>query len=672
MAVEVAVFTPKPPVSLFESARQQVGTTYQTLIQPTLYAEVDNLGQVQRLRNTTAVLTAMRLHNSSASARTVDFRVRSSRRVSYQAEVTAGAGENWIRIGRAERPRGTPVFGWDWAQSPPVRIAPDISLISPTTGYSVAWTSDSRYVAVITTRLEVLDAANAYAVVYTSPTLSGGARPRAAAWSPDDSYLAVTYWFVVDPAVTPYLRVFDFTDISDPEEVTLPDLSAVLTDTPSHVTWVGRFLALARASAAQAVLVLDWDTGSPVYDSGMSSTLSGNTTGRQMRGLAFSPDGNRIAVAYSSGDRLRVYDISGTTATRLNDPIFVANTQRAPGLTKAVAWSADSRYLACLSAALDSTPFTVYDFNAGVSLRPLPAPTSLLPRLSAVAWSPDGRYLCIGHDQAARYTYYPTALPYLLLYDYQSGSPVRITASPQLQGFGLVFDVLWSPDGDTLLVAGVSSDPIYPPTGVDNVRLTDFSGATNYIINGSFENQTGSTPQPFGFTAVGSIPGWFSDGFPDATLFFPNRRFVDAFATDGSVYLDVVAQGLVQQPNDARLRQNISGLTENETYLLSVDITASQESSAGVQVLWNGDPVNIDGETTLPIVEDFALLPVTLQPGQSTNVELAKHMLAYGDGLQLRAIAGGVDVSASYILSTQEFVETVNEPPPPPEEEPTE
>jgi WD40 repeat protein len=394
MAVEVAVFTPKPPVNLFESARRQVGTTFETLIQPTLYAEVDNLGQVQRLRNTTAVLTAMRLHNSSASARTVDFQVRSSRRVTYQAEVTAVAGENWIRLDRTTRIRGVSVFGWDWTQSPPVRLSETISPLSPI-ATSCSWRQDSRYLAVCFNAqgMRVYDAQNSYAIVYEEDNTSTSYGAASAIWSSDGRYLAVRYINVVDPSTTPYLRVFDFDDIGGPVEVTLPDLSAVLTESPAHMSWVGRFLAVGRATAAQPVLVLDWNSGSPVYDATLSAALSDDTANLPIRGVAFSPDGARFAVSYFARDRLRVYNISGTTATRINDPIFAANTQRFSGLP--LAWSADSRYLTCLSGPDTSVPFTVYDFDSGVSLRPAPPSLPLLPGLAGAAWSPDGRYLCI-------------------------------------------------------------------------------------------------------------------------------------------------------------------------------------------------------------------------------------------------------------------------------------
>lgn len=147
-----------------------------------------------------------------------------------------------------------------------------------------------------------------------------------------------------------------------------------------------------------------------------------------------------------------------------------------------------------------------------------------------------------------------------------------------------------------------------------------------------------------------------------ARVFLANRRFVNAFATDGSVYLDVVADGLGVVADDSRLRQNLEGLEEGETYRLSVDVTASLDSDIGLRLLWNGTPVSIEGQTTLPVIEDFTLLPVTVPPGTTLRVPLARHMLAYGDVLQAQASGAGVDCVVSYILSTQESVETLPEP----------
>jgi WD40 repeat protein len=686
MAVEVAVFTPKPPVSLFESARRQVGTTFETLIQPTLYAEVDNLGQVQRLRNTTAVLTAMRLHNSSASARTVDFQVRSSRRVTYQAEVTAVAGENWLRLDRTTSVRGPAIFGYDWTATPaPVRLS-DEPVFDGSGIFDAAWTNDSRFLAIASQgrRFAVYDAQDDFSTAYLAPETPEGTITSRCAWSADGRYLVVTYQFA-DNVTHPFIKVFDFDDIGSPVEITIPDVATRVTKTPRAIAWGGpagasapdgRYLVITDAGP-ERVSVWDWDSGSPVYSSGLSSGIS---AAAGVLGTADSIAFNRgttsarLAVRHSSGDRLSVFDFpSATSVSKIADPVFAENVASGAG-SSGLVWTYDNRYLAVLLRG-QAAPFVMFDFQSGVSVRaPAPPMPTALPPLACIDVSPDGRYVVIGHGESERYTYYPTALPYLLLYDYQTGTPTRVTSSPRLEGFGPVRAAKFSPDNAFLIVAGVGFDRFYPPTGVDNVQLLDSVGV-DLVVNGSFENIAGMNRETFGFTALNEIVGWFSDGAaaaPDGErLFFPARRFVDAFATRGSLYLDPVSQTVTPGPaiNSPRLRQNFSGLQEGATYRLSVDVTASLESAIGLRVLWNGDPVSIDNQTTLPIVDDFALLPVVVSPGQSVNVDLDRHMLAYGDSLQLRASGAGVDVVASFVSSTQEPVDTVTEPPPPPEEE---
>ena len=665
MSVSVATFTPRAPVALFESARISVGTTFESLLQPLLYAEVDARNEVFALRNSTAVITALRLTNTSGSARRVDFRVLSSRRITYEAEVTAGPGENWLRLDRVTRPRGVQVYGYDWSAAPPVRLTtlPDAVGQSADT---VAWTSDSRYLATTQqtgSQFQIFDADNDFATVFASVPVVDPVRVGRAAWSADGRYLAVTYRNT-QATDHPPVKVFDFVVRNAPVEVALPQINARVTAIPQGVTWGGpsnRYMVISNAGVTRYA-VYDWNTGSPVFASGLTDSLQASTSGFLGRQAAFSPDGALLAVSHSGNARLTVFTFpTATTISPVNNAIFGANTRRLPP-RNGLAWTDNSRYLACLSGPNALVPFTVYDFLSGVSVLPAPAQLPPLPALECAAWSRDGRYLVVGHGEAARYTYYPLPLPYLLLYDYDSGSPVRVTANPRLQGDAGALDVAFSPDGDTLMVAGVSFDRFYPPTGVDNVRLLDDEGA-NYVINGSFEDTDGLERTDFGFRAINEIPGWRSDNADigdGETIFLPNRRFVNAFATTGSVYLDVVGLSLyLPRRNDVRLRQTFDTLTEGETYKLQLDVTASQESDIGVRAVWNGTAVNFEGAPVLPDVDSIDLAAVDVPAGASIAAPLAKHMLNYGDALQIKASGAGVTAVVSCILSTQEEFQTL-------------
>jgi WD40 repeat protein len=665
MTTPVATFTPRAPVALFETAKLSLDTVFGTLIEPILYAEVDRRNRVTSLRNTTAVIVRARVTNASDAVRTVDFRSSTLKVDTYTADVVAQPGQNWLRLDRTTQSREGSIAGYDWTATPPVRLTAPIANIG-NIGRCVSWTPDSRYAAVSfnATRFRIYDAENNYATIYTSDPTTFPVQPSQVQWSPDGRYLAVSYVNMSDANPHPFLRVFDFNVKPAPVEVALPPLAGILTQPVLRLAWGGpggRYLIMGRASAAKAIAVLDWNTGSPVYAEQLSIDLSNGVNGN-VQAIAIGPDDIaasprcRIAISHLRGTRLRVWNFnSATTVNRINNAIFAENTTRSPG-PKGLAWTSDGRYLACLSGQTESVPFTVFDFDSGVSVRTPPGPLPFMPQLQACAWTPDGRYLFIGHGEATRYTYYPQALRYHLLYDYDSGSPVRILASPRLQGVGPVSDAKWSPNGEALLLAQSGFDRMYPPTGVDNIRLLDDEGE-NVVVNGSFEDMTGATRESFGFTAINEIPGWFVDSPDGARVFFPSERFVDARPTDGVVYLDMVAQSLDPfGDNSPQLRQNFNDLVPGATYRLALDVTASRGSLIGVRVLWNGTPVAIDGSSNLPVTKNRPILRATLQPGESANVDLARHMLVYGDQLQAQASGGGVTAVVSYILSTQEQV----------------
>ena len=668
MAVEVAVFTPRAPVNLFESAQESLGTTFSPILRPTLYAEVDGQNTVQRLLSTVAVATRLTVSNTSVSARTVDFRVLSSRKITYSADLVALSGTNSLRLDRDTTSRGPALFGYDWTQVPPVRLT-DEPVPENDIYRDVSWHPNSRYVAVVrTSQFEICDRDAAFARIYLSPVLADPAGIDRCVWSPDGRYLAVSYVFA-DLAGVPFLRVFDFNTITAPVEVTLPDLSISVTTALRDIVWggpagtsatSGRYLIVAvPGTGAGSIVVWDWDSGAPVLAPTLAASIRAAVTG-QVRGLRFSrgTTSARLAITHSTGDLLTVLDWpTATTVSKLENSLFAANTTTLVG-SRRMAWSFDNRYLACLSGSDAAVLFTIYDLQSGVAVLPSHAPLPPLPPLSAVDWSADGETLVIGHTEAERATYYPLALPYLLQFDLQTGTPVRITTEPNLQGFGAVRAVAFSPDGEVLMASGRSFDLFYPPTGVDNVQLLDGSG-NDVVVNGSFENVTGLDPEPFGYSSLATLPGWFADDggvpAPNRRIFLLNQRFVDAFATDGRVYLDLNSEDdSAPQGNDVRLRQDFAGLVSGDTYRLNIDVTSSLESNTKLRVQWNGVDVSIDGTTVLPIIETRTILSVAVPAGETVSVPLERFMLAYGDSFEAKANGAGVDCVLSYVLSTQE------------------
>lgn len=653
-------FTPRPPVNLFLSEKQAVGTTPQEILRPPLYAKVDAREQVESLRDTTAVLLALQLVNTSGAARTVTFSVRSVRQFSYTAQVTAVAGQNWIRLDRRLPQAGAALTGYDWSETPPVRRSENIA---DTESFSAvvdtAWSPDSRYLAAAYGRpfFRLYDSTDDFSQVFSVSAVSAPTNTTSVAWDSTGRYLAVGYRLTALTSA-PGVRVYDLDTIASPVEVTVP--GSMLGDVP-RITWggpSGRYMIAVSNDAVAKLTVYDWNSGAPVLNGALSGALDVPGTVRDAR---WSPDGRYLAVAHTGGDRLTVFDWDTGAPVKMNTSVFASNTQSAPR-QDSLAWSANSERLTCLSAADPQTPFTVYNFGASVTVLPAPAPLPPLPFLRGVAWSADGRYLCVGHTDAERFTFYPIELPFALLYDYNSGSPVRVLQNPRVTAPGRVITVSWAPDNSWLVIGGDPLSRFYPPTGVDNVKVLDGAGE-NQLQNGSFEDITGLTRESFGFSSVGGVPGWFIEGNPTATMFLPNRRFVEAFATDGAVYLDLTTQGGPPGAGSSvQLRQNIDGLTPGATYTISVDVTGSPESTIGLDVRWNGSLVSFGPAQTLPIVETRALASVVLQPGEVVTDPFPKAAFATGDTLLVEASGGGVDAVVSYVLNTLAPVETFTGP----------
>lgn len=646
MTDNVAVFTNRPPVNLFEQARIAVGTTFQPLITPPLYAAVDAQDIVQTVRNSAAVITSARLTNTGAQPVQVDFNIRSSLRTTYETTVTAQAGENWVRIDRANGPTpGLSLFGYDWESVPPVQLA-DVFEPPAAVGYGCRFTSDSRYLAftVNSNRVRVYDFDNAFDVVFsfdfTSPAITTDV-----AWSTDDRYLAVGLR-VADVAGENFLAVFDLDDIQDPQQVTLPSFPTARVDSIAWGGPSGRYMVVANRGS-QRILVYDWNTGSPVVASFPALSVDGIPVS-----VAWSPDGRYLAVKHTAGDNLTVFDWNTGTPVKVQSALLAANTNSAVG-AYSVAWSPDSRYLATSDAA-NGRAFIVFDFQGGVTTLPQPEPLPTTPRFITVAWSADGRYLLAGHTTPALYQTYSVFPPFLVVYDLDTGTPQRVT-SPSFQGYGAVNAAAWSPDNKYLIVAGFPQTRQYPLLGFDNIRLD--SEGQNLLINGSFEDTTGMTRTDFGYRTINTLPGWFNDAATDERIDIVDKRILNTFATDGSNYLNVIGGTLDPlEQNNVKLRQNLAGLVEGQAYTLSFDVKLGIDNftSQKVSVLWNGSPVEIDGETVFPIVEDRDVLSIAVPAGESVQVPLDRSVVKQGEQLQVRASGAGVACVVSYVLSTDE------------------
>jgi WD40 repeat protein len=148
----------------------------------------------------------------------------------------------------------------------------------------------------------------------------------------------------------------------------------------------------------------------------------------QVRGLAWSPDGSRLAAGASAGLNAGLYRIFDPTTGELLASFDADNS------STAVAWSPDGTQLAA-SVIQGSGPaaqnwIEVRDVATG-QLAARVDTTLYNSQLTALAWSPDGtRFVSVSFDQRA------------ILWDTATWSPLRTMEDPEL-----LYTVAWSADG---------------------------------------------------------------------------------------------------------------------------------------------------------------------------------------------------------------------------------
>lgn len=339
-------------------------------------------------------------------------------------------------------------------------------------------------------------------------------------WSHDGSRLAMAV--TASDSDEARLGVWE---IASGQEVTASYLRAGVTVAPTAVTWgAGRSLLVA---ADGALTVLD--------GAGGSRQLSVDGTG--VTGLAWSPDGARLAVARASG--VDVYDVG---------------TGRYAGRTDVVTdaehlwWNADATMLAVLGTDgwlavwTDVGPaFVDAGTNEGVS-------TS-----ASVAWSPDGQRLAVGYNDGS--------LRSLAVDRTGSGAVVfRATGSDVVES-GVVQAVAYTDDGravrvvtgkgtvETLAVRTVVARSPFSGTPSalvlarsDGGQLALADGSKVHVLGGA---GTGGTviPVPVGVSSL----AWSADG-GDLAIVDRGGHLVRVDPTSGAVtepiaLLDVAGDG---------------------------------------------------------------------------------------------------------------------------------
>lgn len=154
-------------------------------------------------------------------------------------------------------------------------------------------------------------------------------------------------------------------------------------------------------------------------------------------------------------------------------------------------------------------------------------------------------------------------------------------------------DLIEAYGGADSIEAGAGDDEVYGGTGADTIDGGDdndtlFGGATsevaNLIVNGSFEDLTGTIDTVWGDQGSGSIVGWTDYNGGDFDLHDDGKG--GTFATDGTHVLDMGGT-----PDNLHIYQDITGAVTGETYTLSLDAGDVTGGGNSVEIYWGGELV---------------------------------------------------------------------------------
>lgn len=140
----------------------------------------------------------------------------------------------------------------------------------------------------------------------------------------------------------------------------------------------------------------------------------------------------------------------------------IADPEVLPDLGLSAHWSPNGRYLAVGHAG--GSNITVYDWSKGFPVKVASTALTLPALCNGVSWSPDGRYLATAHSSGNRAS----------VFDWSSGNPVKVEPPSEIpEGTGN--GVTWSPNGKYMAVAHGSSPyvNIYDWSGGTPVKMDD-------------------------------------------------------------------------------------------------------------------------------------------------------------------------------------------------------
>lgn len=246
------------------------------------------------------------------------------------------------------------------------------------------------------------------------------------AWSPNGEFLACAH------ATSPYVTIYQrsgstFTKLADP--------GILPTGNSRCLNWSlnGEFLAIAHNTSPYIT----------IYQRSGTTFTKLTDPGTLPPGNAFacvwSPNGEFLAVGYGSSPYITIYQRSGSTFTKLTGAGGQFSSSLPAGSILGLSWSPNGEFLAVSSF---TTPYILIYQVSGTTFTKLPNPTTLPPFAAQnSSWTFNNEFLAVAHSTT----------PYITIYQVSDTTFTKLP-NPTTLPTGNALDCEWTSDGEILAI----------------------------------------------------------------------------------------------------------------------------------------------------------------------------------------------------------------------------